>query len=851
MSILSTLPLHLLCNSSALEHILHHFGKKPEWELWSYASFLKHDSLRPGHVFERRWRKFAQEGGCHPDQEINLIKALNCIGEGYLELRHGRLYVKNDSEINDEPTLLSPATPEAHHTSTFGRWQNIRARVSTLPIKLWMLHRSDRPMEFFLAHPYSSHMHEFINTDGLNETHLHINGYQYPEESWLDDLFNIDSFLERELPDFKQPATKRLYASINPRLTPNILANRLKIAQLLRDTIIRLLDESGTEEDAIERIRNTNLHLRHYALSPYFFTLGDSYSYPSRTLSQRLREEMEMWHRTFIKLESPDFRHKTAIGHFLHLYLLIENEYLQLNRHNEHRKGFDAFAEFSDHRRRSVGTKQYYKETFLRILKASRAHAGNSIEVRLTPSALLRKKKLIIDAYQTACRCLSYERAQIARQRGYDTATSASFPELILVAHFIKKELQAHCSPAAHILTPLYGRERALYLKEAAELARGITRIIGNRRIPVGIDAANSELKLPPEVFAPAFRLFERRTAICHKTYHCGEDFLHLLNGIRAVYEAVTFLHMRKGNRIGHGTALGILPAIWLESMPARLLMPRREWFLNLIFAWKLLYNNDNETAAVLEKEALRMADLIFGEEETTHHSIHVLESLFHARQFDPRDVNRYRNGHLPLTRQQQTANEDIERFSKQHGQTALKLYWSWSTDPDCRARQEEAEEVPTDFLSAPILLTLQQKVQHLLSGRDIVIETLPVSNLRISQYKDIQQHHILRWLKAGKYAQPMDADLLICVGSDDPGIFVSDIKNEYYHLYTMLRTAGLTATEAIEKLRHVNKVGRTYSFRDIPATMTDMSTPCPLPGKAPRTASYFNNTKMPFNCRA
>lgn len=841
MSILSTLPLHLLCNSMALEHILHHFGRKPEWELWSYASFLKHDSLRPGHVFEHRWKEFIHQSDYRSHSGgINLIKALSLIGEGYLELRHGRLYVKNDSETNDEPAVLQPATPEAHHTSTFGRWQNIRARVSTLPIKLWMLHRSGRPMEFFLAHPYSSQMNEFINTDGLNETHLHINGYQYPEESWLDDLFNIDSFLARELPDFKQAATKRLYASVSPSLSPTILANRLKIAQLLRDTIVHLLDEQETETNIIKLIEATNTHLHRYALSPHFFTREKSYTYPPRDLPHRLREEMEMWHRAFIKLESPGFNHKTALEHYLHLYLLIENEYLQLNRHNEYRKGFDAFAEFSDHRRRTVGTKQYYEGTFLRLLKASRAHAGNSIEVRLTPSALLRKKKLIIDAYKTACECLSLEREQIARRRGFDTELSVSFPELILVAHFIKKRFRAPDTPAGNPLPPLYGRERALYLKEAADLARGITHLVGYQRIPVGIDAANSELKLPPEVFAPAYRLFEQRTAICHKTYHCGEDFLHLLNGIRAVYEAVTFLHMRKGNRIGHGTALGILPDLWLESMPAILLMPRREWLLNLIFAWTLLYNNDNKTAAVLEKEALRMADIIFGENEISHHSIHVLESLFLARQFDPMDVHRYLNKALPLSRRQGKEDGDIEHFSQKHGKTALKLYWLWSTEACCRARQEEEEEIPTNFLPAPILLTLQQKVQRLLSGRDIVIETLPVSNLRISQYKDIQQHHILRWLKAGEYAQPGDADLLICVGSDDPGIFVSDIKNEYYHLYTMLRTAGLTATEAIEKLRHVNKTGRTYSFRDIPDTMGPKSTPCLLSGKTPRRPTYF-----------
>ena len=75
----------------------------------------------------------------------------------------------------------------------------------------------------------------------------------------------------------------------------------------------------------------------------------------------------------------------------------------------------------------------------------------------------------------------------------------------------------------ARILSELYAHNR---------IARTLVR---------GVDAAANELHAPPEPFAPAFRL-ARRAGIPRATFHVGEDFRHLLSGIRAILEAMTFL---------------------------------------------------------------------------------------------------------------------------------------------------------------------------------------------------------------------------------------------------------------------------------------------------------------------
>lgn len=41
-------------------------------------------------------------------------------------------------------------------------------------------------------------------------------------------------------------------------------------------------------------------------------------------------------------------------------------------------------------------------------------------------------------------------------------------------------------------------------------------------------------------------------------TYHTGEDFLDIVDGLRAIDEALLFLQMEKGERLGHAMALGV-----------------------------------------------------------------------------------------------------------------------------------------------------------------------------------------------------------------------------------------------------------------------------------------------------
>lgn len=143
----------------------------------------------------------------------------------------------------------------------------------------------------------------------------------------------------------------------------------------------------------------------------------------------------------------------------------------------------------------------------------------------------------------------------------------------------------------------------------------------------------------------------------------------------------------------------------------------------------------------------------------------------------------------------------------------AFEVYWRWQSDKDLWKKSEELIEVQSDFLQASHYLLLQQALMHEVADRGVVIETLPSSNLRISQYKHFSEHHALRWVKAPSVAQTNDPDILVSLGSDDPGIFSTDIETEFHHLFFALKHSGLNEVDALQRVAKINERGRIYRF--------------------------------------
>ena len=380
-------------------------------------------------------------------------------------------------------------------------------------------------------------------------------------------------------------------------------------------------------------------------------------------------------------------------------------------------------------------------------------------------------------------------------------------PHLNLTAHFIKKE----DSKEASFLKVRHHDLRIDIARQARALvaARAHSRFL--IRHLVGADAAANELHAPPEVLAPIFRYLKRQ-GFTNFTYHVGEDFIHLLSGIRAIYEALFFLDLSGGSRIGHGTAVGLDPGFWLEKMNDGVVISRGEWLDNMVFLYLMLQkrSDSNFNMEKLRHEIELHAEKVYGRNFSTPF---LLVQAYQMRMLDPLIAcNGFQreNEALDMTDWVEWAMIDKQKKKSPNGFLLFLMHHS----KPCIDRAREKIEVSSDHIANEQLLNdLQQWVVEEIILRDVAIESMPTSNLRISFYDKYSQHHLWRWLGLRKNSFKVNPS--VCLATDDPGIFSTNIRNEYTHVYEQLiYQRNLSGPEAQWFLTQLIENSKAYMFR-------------------------------------
>ena len=108
----------------------------------------------------------------------------------------------------------------------------------------------------------------------------------------------------------------------------------------------------------------------------------------------------------------------------------------------------------------------------------------------------------------------------------------------------------------------------------------------------LGLDACNAEISCRPEVFAQAFRFLRNHIVqgaevpILGVTYHVGEDFLDIIDGLRAIDEVCRFLDFKCGDRLGHALVLGIGVEEWYDSKDRRIFLTKQAYLDNIVWLY-------------------------------------------------------------------------------------------------------------------------------------------------------------------------------------------------------------------------------------------------------------------------
>ena len=682
-----------------------------------------------------------------------------------------------------------------------------------------------------LLAPFQPTIEAMIERDGLNEMHMHLNGSTEADLIWAEAVRDPVRFcrdLSEELRGKTGGAVKELYDQIEIDLRPPEFRHRLMavrcVRHLVADTLRRL--RSGLKLDIS---KSTLFNFLRYPLEVSDLPLS---KVPAQVIFgsgnfEPLIDEAALlyaWQQALAAPTAPS----EVLGLGLYFQSLVHGQVVALSVHQQEQSGFDQFQKITLVGVRSQVEKKYEKR-FRQLNRRPPYRTLTHLEGRFAPKDkfgdLITLIENIVKGYLAFRDCRDKSVANLYRDlpgcvRGRCDCVSKvgrKDAELSLVAHFIKAEDDA--TPRGQVL---HGKLRYKLMRQARILAQAL-RLRGVRDVVRGIDAASNELHAPPEVFGPSFRLL-RAKGLDRTTYHAGEDFVHLASGIRATDEALTFLPLQEGDRLGHATALGIEPALWAERIGSQMVIGSAEHLDNMVYAHSRLAGTLHSGEAMRWQEDIaRLAQKIYGREveaatlklawKMRHLDMLVILDLERREGLVPGDkaiadiarrvmritVGRARHEELRLIAEEVEAHPTAYQIARQRHQ--LPRRWT-----------KEREQIDTGWISHAALCTLQNDILKRLAERRVAIETLPTSNVRISFYRHYKEHHIFRWLGVSGEGFAVMPD--VCVGSDDTGIFATNLHNEYALLFeTLCRNFGKTPREATKDLEDLNRSGFAHRF--------------------------------------
>lgn len=417
-------------------------------------------------------------------------------------------------------------------------------------------------------------------------------------------------------------------------------------------------------------------------------------------------------------------------------------------------------------------------------------------------------------------------------------------PTMGIVFHFLKAEhlgdRAGHCCwrnvfgeegrrEEHRLLKRRYVANIALALEEIRETITGMDEYI------VGIDAASDENSMEPWMFVPAYKIIRshRHTYPVTKngkdserfariqnigfTYHVGEDFRHIVSGLRHVDEVLEGFGYKAGDRLGHALVLGTNIEKWMadnEAVP----LPKLEHLENLLWMWGTNTCCGLELPIkleVLENRIMNLASELYGHSESLN-----VRMLYHAYQkkFDL-DHEKVIQNLLGEEKREQQKRSMYERTDDPAIDIALeeKCYGIWTEEkllmtnycPLFENKYSKIELVSVQGDDAEVYKALQNYLIDKVEKRGIYIEENPTSNLTIGDFSYMKQHPIFNLnSRMGE-----GHNVFVTVNSDDPAVFNTNVENELAYIYYAAEAQGEAKSDVLEWIDKIRQYGMDASF--------------------------------------
>lgn len=546
---------------------------------------------------------------------------------------------------------------------------------------------------------------------------------------------------------------------------------------------------------------------------------------------------------------------------WFYAYLVIKShirmEIIQANMN----VGFDNFLLYQNRKEEFIDNTEL-EPVYLKMAVRDTIYNQSilSLEARISPKNTVEELRNAIRKYDNGvCMELTQEQAEELKKRYF------------YVVHFIKeKDKEWKDSKWA---TCCRHMEKRNEVKKQALAIAALREQGGTEAERIkGIDASSPEIVCRPEVFAQAFRYLknhtpkekyfnaEVNTTNLMVTYHVGEDFLDIIDGMRAIDEALCFFNLRCGDRLGHALALGVDVDEWYQGKTRRILISKQAYLDNLVWLYakirKYGITDAIDTQTYIEKRfdeyfqevyldnivteeydiIMKKAKDYFNARGIEHGYRHTnaqmgINEYYNAWKLRGDSPELYANGFFCVGAynvdewEAYAVNKAFPlNYSIRYNPAVAFLYYTYHYNERVRRIGEEVVEIKINPCIIRAAKEVQMRLQKEVSDMGLGIETNPSSNYLIGSFRRYDRHPIVKWYNNGlTYNQELlekCPQIRVCVNTDDQGVFATYIENEYAYLALALEkyedeegNRVYNRTLILQWLDNIRKMGINMSF--------------------------------------
>ena len=628
----------------------------------------------------------------------------------------------------------------------------------------------------------------FGTNNGLNDLHIHLNGVTEMDGVWQNLLYERDTNLLEITKKISEDSCKQQLEQINIFDKNDISSIKFLLdrALIIRDDFFDLIFGK-----TVHKNKNADLISGKHPFRNLFTDSDLEIFLPNK----EIRYEVLMFYVVLMNIRKGIASEK--LSSLLHEYLLIYGFFSEILIHNQEEFGFEQFQNITKNNfREKVDDFQLNK---FYQLSGNDINFFNFIEFRFSPKEDIDKQVELLNK-------IDADWNKFLANKNDSSQSDLKNTDYKLIAHFIKKidKYQNNNKSEDSIENDIRYYELRTELEKKCEKLISTISIFGEKNRITAVDAAASEFDTPPEVFAPVFRKLREANAVRHFTYHAGEDFYHILDGLRAIYEAIIFLNLQHGDRIGHASACGTDVDTWADILMKKITMPQGVYLDDLIFVHCFIIEQKIESLyaklPMIEIKIYEIARKIYNKT----YGMEDLISAWKKHYLDPRYIKENNTN--------KTLFGEADDKYKSVDKTDFEIISLYNRKETYKKYRQPIEVECFECFNANELTLLQKSMLAFMHKREIVIEALPTSNLRIGYHRNLKSYQLFNWHK-----WKLDGNSIppIVLGTDDPGIFQTNIYNEYAMIYCYLvYEKGLTRSDVIKFMQDIHDASRVYAFR-------------------------------------